>query len=89
MSVLFVMNQFITQHMVMHVAQLWLTLCDPVDYSLTGSSVHVLSHFSHVLLFLIPWTVAHHGDSPGKNTGVCCHALLQGPLSMGLSKQEF
>ena len=21
-----------------------------------------------------------HGDSPGKNTGVCCHALLQGNL---------
>ena len=19
-----------------------------------------------------------HGDSPGKNTGLCCHALLQG-----------
>ena len=35
-----------------------------------------------------PWTVAHqgllgsfvHGDSPGKNTGVGCHALLQGNL---------
>ena len=30
-----------------------------------------------------PWTVAHqalfvHGDSPGQNTGVGCHALLQG-----------
>ena len=30
-----------------------------------------------------PWTVAHqgssfHGDSSGKNTGVGCHALLQG-----------
>ena len=35
-----------------------LTLCDPVDCSLPGSSVH--------------------GDSPGKNTGVGCHALLQG-----------
>ena len=34
------------------------TLCDPMDCSLTGSSVH--------------------GDSPGKNTGVGCHALLQG-----------
>ena len=32
---------------------------------------------------MIPWTVARHvplvhGDSPGKNTGVGCHALLQG-----------
>ena len=34
------------------------TLCDPMDFSLTGSSVH--------------------GDSPGKNTRVGCHALLQG-----------
>ena len=38
--------------------KLCLTLCDPMDYSLPGSSVH--------------------GDSPGKNTGVSCHALLQG-----------
>ena len=35
-----------------------LTLWDPMDCSLPGSSVH--------------------GDSPGKNTGVGCHAFLQG-----------
>ena len=40
------------------VAQLCLTLCDPMDCSLPDSSVH--------------------GDSPGKNTGVGCHALHQG-----------
>ena len=40
------------------VAQSCLTLCDPMDCSPPGSSVH--------------------GDSPGKNTGVGCHALLQG-----------
>ena len=34
------------------------TLCDPMDRSPSGSSVH--------------------GDSPGKNTGVGCHALLRG-----------
>ena len=34
------------------------TLCDPMDCSPPGSSVH--------------------GDSPGKNTGMCCHALLHG-----------
>ena len=34
------------------------TLCDPMDHSPPGSSVH--------------------GDSPGKTTGVGCHALLQG-----------
>ena len=39
------------------VAQSCLTLGDPMDCSLPGSSVH--------------------GDSPGKNTGVGCHALLQ------------
>ena len=40
------------------VAQLCLTLSDPMDCSLPGSSVHV--------------------DSPGKNIGMDCHALLQG-----------
>ena len=35
-----------------------LTLCNPMDCSPLGSSVHA--------------------DSPGKNTGVGCHALLQG-----------
>ena len=40
------------------VAQLCLTLCNPMDCSLPGSSVL--------------------GDSPGKNTRVGCHALLQG-----------
>ena len=40
------------------VAQSCLTLCDPMDCSLPGSSVH--------------------GDSPGKNTEVGFHALLQG-----------
>ena len=39
------------------VTQSCLTLCDPMDCSLPGSSVH--------------------RDSPGKNTGVGCRALLQ------------
>ena len=43
------------------VTQSCLTLCNPMDCSPPGSSVH--------------------GDSPGKNTGVGCHALLQGNLS--------
>ena len=38
--------------------QLYPLLCNPVDCSPPGSSVH--------------------GDSPGKNTGVGCHAVLQG-----------
>ena len=40
------------------IAQSCLTLYDPMDCSLQGSSVH--------------------GYSPGKNTGMGCHALLQG-----------
>ena len=40
------------------VAQSCPTLCDCMDCSLPGSSVH--------------------GESPGKNTGVGCYALLQG-----------
>ena len=40
------------------VTQSCLTLCNPMDYSLPGFSVH--------------------GDSPDKNIGVCCHALLRG-----------
>ena len=40
------------------VAQSSPTLCDPMDCSSPGSSVH--------------W------DSPGKNTGVGCHAIFQG-----------
>ena len=39
------------------VTQLCPTLCNPMECSPPGSSVH--------------------GDSPGKNTGVNCHALLQ------------
>ena len=37
---------------------------------------------SHIQLFSTPWTVAlqvlYSWDSPGKNIGVGCHALLQG-----------
>ena len=38
---------------------------------------------SHVRLFATPWTAALpgssvHGDSPGKDTGLGCHFLLQG-----------
>ena len=43
---------------------------------------YVLNCFSHVQLFLTLKTVAHQlfcpWDSPGKDTGVGCHALLQG-----------
>ena len=41
----------------------------------------LLSHFSRVRLCATPQTAAHQAlrpwDSPGKNTGVGCHFLLQ------------
>ena len=44
--------------------------------------LNVLSHFSLVWLFEALWTIASQAcclwDSPGKNTGVGCHFLLQG-----------
>ena len=50
---------------------------DPLE---EGMAVH-----SSILAWRIPWTVAHHsslhGVSPGKNTEVGCHALLQGIFS--------
>ena len=44
--------------MLCSVVQSCLTVCDPMDCSQPGSSVH--------------------RDSPGKDTGVGCHFLLQG-----------
>ena len=42
----------------------------------------MLSHFSHVQLFVTLWTVAHQAPLSmvfsSKNTGVGCHLLLQG-----------
>ena len=53
-----------------------------VPSSIYFINVCMLSRFSHVPLFVTPWTAAHQAplsmDSPGKNTGVDCHAILQG-----------
>ena len=42
----------------------------------------MLSRFSFVRFCVTPWTVGRQAplpwDSPGKNTGMGCHALLQG-----------
>ena len=48
----------------------------------------VLSHFSRVQLSVTLWTVACQAplSMPGKNTGVGCHALLQGIFSTQGSK---
>ena len=47
-----------------------------------GFCMCMLSHFSHVRLCdpmdCSPPGYSVHGDSPGKNTGVSCHALLRG-----------
>ena len=49
---------------------------------LMASSGCVLSRFSRVRLCVTLWTVAHQAplsrNSPGKNSGVGCHFLLQG-----------
>ena len=46
--------------------------------------VCMLNCYSHIQLFATPWTVATRllcpCDSLGKDTGVCCHALLQGTV---------
>ena len=58
----------------------------PVPVSLHGFDIYihacVLSHFSHECLLqrygLLPTRLLCPWDSPGKNTGVGCHVLLQG-----------
>ena len=74
--------------------QLCPTLCDPIDGSPPGSSVPAIlqarilewvaisfsnasMHAKQPTRFLCPQ------DSPGKNTGVCCHFLLQNILQRG------
>ena len=82
------------------VAQLYPTLSDPMDRSLPGFSVHgifqarvlewgaiafsVLSR-SVVSNSLLPMDCSP-GDSQGNNTGVGCHALLQGIFPIQGSK---
>ena len=49
----------------------------PFRFKSTGA--HVLSHFSGVRLCVTLWTIAHRllcpWDSPGRHTGVGCHAM--------------
>ena len=83
------------------VAQSCLTLCDPMDCSLPGSSVHEIFQ-ARILEWVVifssrgssrprdgnwvssvrphrrqPTRLSRPRDSPGKNTGVGCHFLLQ------------
>ena len=52
----------------------------------------LLSHFSHVRLCATPQTAAHQASpslgSPGKNTGVGCHFLLQCVKVKSLSRVQ-
>ena len=48
----------------------------------------MLSYFNHVWCYVALWTIASQNpqDSPGRNIGVGCHALLQGIfLTQGLN----
>ena len=64
----------------------FLLLCLYLSYVLRCSYVGWMllppRHFSRVQLCATPWMAAHQAlrpwDSPGKNTGVGCHFLLQG-----------
>ena len=53
-------------------------------FTISCVCVCMLSHFSHVQHFLTLWIIATRllcpWDSPGKNTSVGCHTLLQGIL---------
>ena len=72
------------------VAQLCLTLCNPVNGSMLGFPVLLYLEAMYLVtqLCLTLWNPMDYsppgssvyGDSPGKNTGVGCHALLQGNL---------
>ena len=53
------------------VAQSCPTLCDPMDCSLPGSSVH------GIFFFFLPHPTPCPWDFPGKSTGVGCHCLLR------------
>ena len=66
--------------------------CSPISLPLWMCS-HMLSCFMHVWLFAAQWIIAHRlfcpRDSPGKNTGAGCHALLQGFFLTQGSKPHF
>ena len=70
------------------VAQLCLTLCNPVNGSMLGFPVLLYLEAMYLVtqLCLTLWNPMDYsppgssvyGDSPGKNTGVGCHPFLQG-----------
>ena len=70
-----------------HFFKKWWSVCSITHLQQTSFPFQFLGScacpaFSRIQLFVTPWTVAHKAslsmDSPGKNTGVGCHFLLQG-----------
>ena len=64
------------------VAQSCLTLSNPTDCSLPGSSIHgifraTVLEWGAIAFSLWPSRLLYPWNSPGKNTGVICHFLLQ------------
>ena len=53
-----------------------MSLCDPMDYSLPGSSIHGI--FQARILKCCFVCYYFQKKKKKKNTGVCCHFLLQG-----------
>ena len=70
-------HKLVTLDMFMKTIYIYVCVCGCVCLH-----VCMLSHFSHVQLFVTLWTEAakllYPRDSPGKNTRVGCHALLYG-----------
>ena len=66
--------------MIVHLQEAW-KIQNKIPYSSTMLCYAMLSHFSRVRLCVTPQTAATRlprpWDSPGKNTGVGCHFLLQ------------
>ena len=64
------------------ILKLWPWEIPSIHLAQTNECSAVLSHFSCIQLFTALWTVPARllcpWDSPGKNTGVGCHTLLQG-----------
>ena len=72
--------------------RLWIKSCSKPDSPLV-LYVHAKSLQLWGQLFVILWSPPDsttHGDSPGQNTGVGCHFLLQGIfLTQGLNRVSF
>ena len=64
----------------------------PSDEKQTSKRKVKVKSLSHIQLFVTPWTVACQAslsmDSPGKDTGVSCHFILQTNLDSILKSRD-